>query len=880
MPSKAKRKRRRTTREAYPKSEILYILNIVSGIFATCSLMLLNPTIAPAYTKSSTDKPTKEKPVSCGLKAPSNKRSLNKKEETQISSIITEVESLESKGLYEQAANQYFDAQKIIMDAEGSCSVNSGRFRLVYGSKLYRAFRLEEAEEQIKKGLEILQLHSVGTRETCEEFNGGIEFLDEIYTKKQDFVSLSDIFFKKWPFLKKCLETQGEVTKPALFNIFIRLSGAFFSGYVQEDNEALRSKRAELAFDSLNKAYSVVGGKPTQMQLADILLKEGYFKYSMAGVSKNNKRSDLLLRAREATSQALRIHTGLNELERAEGSAKQLAYILESIGDYSQADKIYRNLIARALDKPLRATSISENYSLLSGYAMFTKNWDNKIHFRTALLMLRQWEHVALKALLPSITPKERIEYLNLFSQSEGVAARGFATGILSSEEYLDSFLQLRYSLIESEIIALRMSIKNISPLAPNTIDTLARQMAASDIDYTNQIKRSLRENDLFIQFIEPSPGGYNTRISTNEIETKTQAFVVRNGGGSESLLAYKTCEKELCNRLMSEALRSSSQGLGDASQKWRVLLDNLFSPELVKQIQESKQVYIGLDGLLQRVPIGIIRIHLESKGLGSRRIIAVQSVADIGNHERNMQAGDSTVFYSPEFGESAKCTSNASCQKQWKELVYSSKEGEVVSGILSANKVFGKQASKSSMLSIKSPKVLHISTHAGFAEETTDGRSRDQSEFGGRQVLDGLYNIYIVATGANVSPPESTIITYRDLAGWDLSGTSLAVVSACETGLGGSMRGYGLFGMHRILSSVGAESTLLSMWKVDDEATAVLMSLFYKSLKEGNLLDEALAKAQDRMIKDPEYAARGWSNPYYWAGWQIAGKMTPVFNK
>jgi CHAT domain-containing protein len=93
-------------------------------------------------------------------------------------------------------------------------------------------------------------------------------------------------------------------------------------------------------------------------------------------------------------------------------------------------------------------------------------------------------------------------------------------------------------------------------------------------------------------------------------------------------------------------------------------------------------------------------------------------------------------------------------------------------------------------------------------------------------------------------------------------------------------MRGYGLFGMHRILSSVGAESTLLSMWKVDDEATSVLMSLFYKSLKEGNSLDEALAKAQDRMIKDPEYAARGWSNPYYWAGWQIAGKMTPVFNK
>jgi len=705
-------------------------------------------------------------------------------------------------------------------------------------------------------------------------------FLSEIYTKKIDNKSFADVVFGGWPFLKKCLESQGEVTKLALFNVFIRLSSHIFDGYISDATEALRNERATQAFDVLNKAYNVVDGKPTQMQIADILLKEGYFKYVMAGLEKNNKRADLLIRAKDATTQALRIQTGLNELERAEGSEKQLAYILESLGDYSQADNIYRSLIARTLDKPLKATSISENYSLLSGYAMFTKNWESKIHFRTALLMLRQWEHVALKALLPSITPKERIEYLNLFSQSEGVAARGFATGILSSEEYLNSFLQLRYSLIESEIIALKMSAKNISPLAPNAFNTLARQMAASDIDYTNQIKKSLRKNELFIQFIEPSHGGYHRRISTNEIETKNQAFVVRNGADNESLLAYKTCEQELCNRLISEALKSSSQGLGDASQKWHVLLDNLFTPELVKQIQQSKQVYIGLDGLLQRVPIGIIRIHLESKGLGSRRIIAVQSVADIGHHERNMQAGDSTVFYSPEFGESAMCTSNASCQKQWKELVYSSREGEVVSGILSAHKVFGKQASKSSMLAIKSPKVLHISTHAGFAEETTDGRSRAQSEFGGRQVLDGLYNIYIVATGANVSPPESTIVTYRDLAGWDLSGTSLAVVSACETGLGGSMRGYGLFGMHRILSSVGAESTLLSMWKVDDEATSVLMSLFYKSLKEGNSLDEALAKAQDRMIKDPEYAARGWSNPYYWAGWQIAGKMTSVFNK
>ena len=218
-------------------------------------------------------------------------------------------------------------------------------------------------------------------------------------------------------------------------------------------------------------------------------------------------------------------------------------------------------------------------------------------------------------------------------------------------------------------------------------------------------------------------------------------------------------------------------------------------------------------------------------------------------------------------------------CPTQWAKLVYSSKEGEAVSEIISANKVLGTYASKSSILATKSPKVLHISSHAGFTDDSAE-RFSASSELGGLQVLDGLYNLSIVASGANLYPPEASIITYKDLARLDLSGTSLVVVSACETGLGGSQRGYGLFGMHRILSSVGADSTLLSMWKVDDEATSVLMIMFYTNLKNGYTLDESLAKAQDMMIKDPKLASRGWNHPFYWAGWQIAGKMTPVFKK
>jgi CHAT domain-containing protein len=212
--------------------------------------------------------------------------------------------------------------------------------------------------------------------------------------------------------------------------------------------------------------------------------------------------------------------------------------------------------------------------------------------------------------------------------------------------------------------------------------------------------------------------------------------------------------------------------------------------------------------------------------------------------------------------------------------LIYSTKEGKAVAAMLSARGLSGMHATKSAILNTQSPKILHISSHAGFSDAVNPASLNTSPKHGEEQVLDGLYNLYIVASGANAAPAESSILTYEDLASLDLDGTALVVLSACETGLGGSQRGYGLFGMHRILSSVGADSTLLSMWKVDDEATSALMTMFYANLKDGYTVDESLAKAQDRMITDPMLAARGWSHPYYWAGWQIAGKMDPVFSK
>jgi CHAT domain-containing protein len=78
-----------------------------------------------------------------------------------------------------------------------------------------------------------------------------------------------------------------------------------------------------------------------------------------------------------------------------------------------------------------------------------------------------------------------------------------------------------------------------------------------------------------------------------------------------------------------------------------------------------------------------------------------------------------------------------------------------------------------------------------------------------------------------------------------DLEGTELVTLSACDTARGGERTGEGVYGLQRALVVAGARSTLLSLWKVDDDLTALFMEEYYKRLKAGEGRAEALRHTQ-----------------------------------
>ena len=114
----------------------------------------------------------------------------------------------------------------------------------------------------------------------------------------------------------------------------------------------------------------------------------------------------------------------------------------------------------------------------------------------------------------------------------------------------------------------------------------------------------------------------------------------------------------------------------------------------------------------------------------------------------------------------------------------------------------------------------------------------------------------------------QRSLLSTPDVFNLGLS-AELVVLSGCRTGLGQQIKGEGLIGLTGGFMYAGAKRVVVSLWSVDDQATAELMSRFYQGiLKEGLSPAKALREAQLAILKQPR-----WQNPYYWAAFTIQGE-------
>ena len=159
--------------------------------------------------------------------------------------------------------------------------------------------------------------------------------------------------------------------------------------------------------------------------------------------------------------------------------------------------------------------------------------------------------------------------------------------------------------------------------------------------------------------------------------------------------------------------------------------------------------------------------------------------------------------------------------------------------------------------LSGKHKQLIHVGTH-GVCDTVTN--VADMNEVLNRC---GLYFSGADNKLLGESLPdgmEDGFLSASEIAEMDLQGLELVTLSACETGKG-NVSGDGVFGLQRGFKKAGARSLLMSLWKVDDRATSVLMTEFYRLWLGGMSMHDALESAKKKVR-----STKGWESPEFWA--------------
>jgi CHAT domain-containing protein len=186
--------------------------------------------------------------------------------------------------------------------------------------------------------------------------------------------------------------------------------------------------------------------------------------------------------------------------------------------------------------------------------------------------------------------------------------------------------------------------------------------------------------------------------------------------------------------------------------------------------------------------------------------------------------------------------------------LIHSSEEADAISASAPYGTVMvakGFDANRETVMSTRlgDYQILHFATH-GFVDAE-------------HPELSSILLTMVDESGRQ----RDGVMALNDIYNLDLS-AQLTVLSACQTALGENLGGEGLVGLPHSFMSAGSRSVVASLWKVDDRATAALMSYFYEFMLKQDLRPAAaLRNAKLKLMKAGPRSA-----PYYWGGFVFQG--------
>jgi len=401
------------------------------------------------------------------------------------------------------------------------------------------------------------------------------------------------------------------------------------------------------------------------------------------------------------------------------------------------------------------------------------------------------------------------------------------------------------------------------------------------------QIQRDLLdENTLLLEYSLGEKHSYLWAVGKHDIRAwelpardKIEAQVERVTG----LLTARSTVKRL--ETPPERLKRVAQADAALATAAKELSRMVIGP--AELVLGGKTLVVVPDGALQRLPFSMLPVGKGEPLVIAHEVVMLPSASAMAVLRRELagrkpaskmlavfadpvfdrtdaRAGKTTVAYAtpPVSPESTRILEHlsepgdsGSTGLKIPRLPYTAQEADQILGVFrgGANlRAVGFEASRVAATSgqLSDYRYLHFATHGYLDTE--------------RPSLSAL----VLSQVDDNNQPEDGFLRVNDIYNTRLA-AELVVLSACQTGLGKEVRGEGLMGLTRAFLYAGAPRVIVSLWNVNDRATAELMTSMYRSmLREGMRPAAALRAAQLEMRKQ-----KRWESPYYWAAFVQHGE-------
>lgn len=310
----------------------------------------------------------------------------------------------------------------------------------------------------------------------------------------------------------------------------------------------------------------------------------------------------------------------------------------------------------------------------------------------------------------------------------------------------------------------------------------------------------------------------------------------------------------------------------------------NVYWKPLESLMKGATTVYFSSDGVYNKINLSSLYNTEKNHYLIDQYSFALLSnLKELNRRDEPLVATKTaTLFGSPDFGfnNAVKAPSSSTLRSivgtDFQDLPGTKTEIERINTLLQGqqwkvNQFLSQDASEEKMKSLDHVGILHIATHGFFIADGEDDAhvifTDDLEQIANNPLLRS--GLILSGVGKDVKNrkenEEDGILTAYEAIGLPLENTNIVILSACETGQGEVRNGEGVYGLQRAILLAGARHLLMSLWKVDDEATQELMTEFYKQWLATNDLRKAYRNAQ--LTMKTKYGM-----PHYWAGFVLVG--------